>query len=71
VYCHVYTVYCHVYTVYCHSITWVLTASRILHIVTHEPAIHLSHNIVIRKLGVKLIQRLGMTYLKSKVATWR
>jgi hypothetical protein len=28
-------------------------------------------NVVIRKLGVKLVQRLGLTFLKAKVATWR
>ena len=28
-------------------------------------------NVVIQKLGVKLMQRLGLTFLKAKVATWR
>ena len=28
-------------------------------------------NVVIQKLGVKLIQRLGLTFLKAKVASWR
>lgn len=28
-------------------------------------------NVLIKKLGVKLVQRLGLTFLKAKVATWR
>ena len=28
-------------------------------------------NVVIQKLGVKLVQRLGLTFLKAKVASWR
>ncbi|KAM3921962.1 tubulin-specific chaperone D [Leptodactylus fuscus] len=30
-----------------------------------------SNQTVLRKLGVKLVQRLGLTFLKPKVATWR
>ena len=28
-------------------------------------------NVVIQKLAVKLMQRLGLTFLKAKVASWR
>lgn len=30
-----------------------------------------SNHTLLRKLGVKLVQRLGLTFLKPKVATWR
>ncbi|XP_067938122.1 tubulin-specific chaperone D-like [Watersipora subatra] len=46
-------------------------AGRILQLVMQEPVIHMSTNIIIRKLGVKLIQRIGLVYLKAKVASWR
>lgn len=30
-----------------------------------------SNQTLLRKLGVKLVQRLGLTFLRPKVATWR
>jgi hypothetical protein len=30
-----------------------------------------SNQTLLRKLGVKLVQRLGLTFLKPKVASWR
>lgn len=30
-----------------------------------------SNQTLLRKLGVKLVQRLGLTFLKPRVATWR
>ena len=30
-----------------------------------------SPNTVLRKLGIKLVQRLGLTFLKARVAAWR
>ena len=29
------------------------------------------HNVQLRKLSLKVVQRLGLTFLKAKVASWR
>ncbi len=29
------------------------------------------HNVLLRKLSLKVVQRLGLTFLKAKVASWR
>ncbi len=29
------------------------------------------HNVLLRKLSLKVIQRIGLTFLKAKVASWR
>ena len=45
-------------------------ASSMLRVVT-MPKLKESKNMQIRKLTIKIIQRLGLTFLKAKVATWR
>ena len=45
-------------------------APRILTILT-DSTLKESKNIQIRKLTIKIIQRLGLTFLKAKVASWR
>ena len=47
-------------------------APNILSLLTNsESASRKSKNMQIQKLGIKVIQRLGLTFLKARVATWR
>ena len=52
------------------SVCWMLVAAVVL---DRLMAMNLKDrgNIVLRKLSIKLIQRLGLTFLKAKVAAWR
>ena len=45
-------------------------ASTVLKVI-QEAKLEKHANVVIQKLGVKLVQRLGLTFLKAKVACWR
>ena len=45
-------------------------ASTVLKVI-QEAKLEKHANVVIQKLGVKLVQRLGLTFLKAKVASWR
>ena len=48
-----------------------VVAGRLLEFAVRKIAISFSPNTTIRKLGVKLIQRVGLVYLKARVASWR
>ena len=45
-------------------------ASTVLKVV-QEAKLETHTNVVIQRLGVKLVQRLGLTFLKAKIASWR
>ena len=45
-------------------------ASTVLKVV-QDAKLEKHMNVVIQKLGVKMVQRLGLTFLKAKVASWR
>ena len=45
-------------------------ASTVLKVV-QEAKLETHSNVVIQRLGVKLVQRLGLTFLKAKIASWR
>ena len=45
-------------------------ASTVLKVV-QKAKLETSANVVIQRLGVKLVQRLGLTFLKAKIASWR
>ena len=61
----------HSTTTYKLSIPDIVTAGRILETVTESANLIFSPNTIIRKLTVKLVQRIGLVYLKTKVASWR
>ena len=48
----------------------ILSAPQMLKIVS-DLGLLSSPNTVLRKLGIKLVQRLGLTFLKARVAAWR
>ena len=50
--------------------TFYFSAPQMLKIVS-DLGLLSSPNTVLRKLGIKLVQRLGLTFLKARVAAWR